>query len=46
MRPSTNSSLSRRIHHVKELIAEQLSAAMAQEGLTKVQMAARMKISR
>ncbi len=33
-------------HSVKELIAEQLSAAMAQEGLTKVQMAARMKISR
>jgi antitoxin HicB len=33
-------------HAVKELIAEQLAAAMAQQGLTKVEMAARMKTSR
>ncbi|MGD0640623.1 MAG: Fis family transcriptional regulator [Roseiarcus sp.] len=33
-------------HAVKELIAEQLAAAMEQQGLTKVEMAARMKTSR
>jgi antitoxin HicB len=33
-------------HAVKELIAEQLAAAMEEQGLTKVQMAARMKTSR
>ena len=33
-------------HAVKELIAEQLAAAMAEQGLTKVEMAARMKTSR
>ncbi len=33
-------------HAVKELIAEQLAAAMEAQGLTKVQMAARMKTSR
>ena len=33
-------------HAVKELIAEQLAAAMAEKGLTKVEMAARMKTSR
>jgi hypothetical protein len=33
-------------HAVKELIAEQLLAAMEQQGLTKVEMAARMKTSR
>ena len=33
-------------HAVKELIAEQLAAAMDQQGLTKVEMAARMKTSR
>jgi antitoxin HicB len=33
-------------HAVKELIAEQLAAAMAEQGLTKIEMAARMKTSR
>lgn len=33
-------------HAVKELIAEQLAAAMAEQKLTKVEMAARMKTSR
>ncbi len=33
-------------HAVKELIAEQLAAAMEQQGLTKVEMAARMRTSR
>jgi transcriptional regulator GlxA family with amidase domain len=33
-------------HAVKELIAEQLAAAMEEQGLTKVEMAARMKTSR
>ena len=33
-------------HAVKELIAEQLAVAMAEQGLTKVEMAARMKTSR
>ena len=33
-------------HAVKELIAEQIAAAMAEQGLTKVEMAARMKTSR
>jgi antitoxin HicB len=33
-------------HAIKELIAEQLAAAMEEQGLTKVQMAARMKTSR
>lgn len=33
-------------HAVKELIADQLAAAMEQQGLTKVEMAARMKTSR
>ena len=33
-------------HAVKELIAEQLAAAMEAQGLTKVQMALRMKTSR
>ena len=33
-------------HAVKELIAEQLSAAMEEQGITKVEMAARMKTSR
>jgi len=33
-------------HAIKELIAEQLAAAMKEQGLTKVQMAARMKTSR
>ena len=33
-------------HAVKELFAEQLAAAMAEQGLTKVEMAARMKTSR
>jgi len=33
-------------HAVKELIAEQLAAAMEAQGLTKVEMAARMKTSR
>ena len=33
-------------HAVKELIAEQLAATMAEQGLTKIEMAARMKTSR
>lgn len=33
-------------HAVKELIAEQIAAAMAEQGLTKVEMASRMKTSR
>ncbi len=33
-------------HAVKELIAEQLAAAMAEQGLTKIEMAARMYTSR
>ena len=33
-------------HAVKELVAEQLAAAMEEQGLTKVEMAARMKTSR
>ena len=33
-------------HAVKELIAEQLAAAMEAQGITKVEMAARMKTSR
>jgi len=33
-------------HAVKELIAEQLAAAMEEQGLTKVEMPARMKTSR
>jgi transcriptional regulator GlxA family with amidase domain len=33
-------------HAVKELIAEQIAAAMESQGLTKVEMAARMKTSR
>lgn len=33
-------------HAVKELIAEQIAAAMQAQGLTKVEMAARMKTSR
>ena len=33
-------------HAVKELVAEQLAAAMDEQGLTKVEMAARMKTSR
>jgi antitoxin HicB len=33
-------------HAVKELIAEQLAAAMEEQGITKVEMAARMKTSR
>jgi antitoxin HicB len=33
-------------HAIKELIAEQLAAAMAEQGLTKLEMAARMKTSR
>jgi antitoxin HicB len=33
-------------HAIKELIAEQLAAAMEEQGLTKVEMAARMKTSR
>ena len=33
-------------HAVKELIAEQIAAAMDEQGLTKVAMAARMKTSR
>lgn len=33
-------------HAIKELIAEQLVAAMEEQGLTKVEMAARMKTSR
>lgn len=33
-------------HAIKELIAEQLATAMAEQGLTKIEMAARMKTSR
>ena len=33
-------------HAIKELIAEQLAAAMREQGLTKVEMATRMKTSR
>lgn len=33
-------------HAIKELIAEQLATAMEQQGLTKIEMAARMKTSR
>jgi antitoxin HicB len=33
-------------HAVKELIAEQIAAAMREQGITKVAMAARMKTSR
>ena len=33
-------------HAIKELVVEQLAAAMAEQGLTKVEMAARMKTSR
>jgi len=33
-------------HAVKELIAEQLAAAMQEQGITKVEMATRMKTSR
>ncbi len=33
-------------HAIKELIAEQLAVAMEEQGLTKVEMAARMKTSR
>jgi antitoxin HicB len=33
-------------HAIKELIAEQLAAAMEEQGLTKIEMAARMKTSR
>lgn len=33
-------------HAIKELLAEQLAAAMKEQGLTKVAMAARMKTSR
>jgi antitoxin HicB len=33
-------------HAIKELIAEQLAAAMEEQGLTKLEMAARMKTSR
>jgi S-adenosyl-l-methionine hydroxide adenosyltransferase len=33
-------------HAIKEMIAEQLAAAMEEEGITKVEMAARMKTSR
>src|ERR1700730_6436061 len=33
-------------HAIKEIIAEQLAAAMEEEGITKVEMAARMKTSR
>ncbi len=33
-------------HAVKELVAGQLAAAMEEQGLTKVEMAARMKTSR
>ena len=39
-------SWSDRDHAVKKLIADQLAAAMDEEGLTKVEMAARMKTSR
>lgn len=33
-------------HSIKEIIAEQLAAAMDEQGITKVAMAARMKTSR
>lgn len=33
-------------HAIKEIIAEQLSAAMSQQGITKVEMAKRMHTSR
>lgn len=33
-------------HAIKEMIAEQLAAAMDEEGITKVEMATRMKTSR
>jgi transcriptional regulator GlxA family with amidase domain len=33
-------------HAIKEIIAEQIVAAMEEQGLTKVEMAARMKTSR
>jgi antitoxin HicB len=33
-------------HAIKEIIAEQLAAAMAEQGITKLEMAARMKTSR
>jgi antitoxin HicB len=33
-------------HAIKEIIADQLAAAMEQQGITKVEMAARMKTSR
>lgn len=33
-------------HAIKDLLAEQLAAAMKEKGLTKVEMAARMKTSR
>jgi antitoxin HicB len=33
-------------HAIKELIAEQLALAMQEQGITKVEMAARMKTSR
>ena len=33
-------------HAIKELIAEQLAVAMQEQGITKVEMAARMKTSR
>ncbi len=33
-------------HAVKELVAEQLAAAMEEQGITKVEMASRMKTSR
>ena len=33
-------------HAIKEIIAEQLAAAMAEQGITKIEMAARMKTSR
>lgn len=33
-------------HAIKDIIAEQLAAAMAEQGITKVEMAARMKTSR
>lgn len=33
-------------HAIKEIIAEQLAAAMPEQGITKMEMAARMKTSR
>jgi antitoxin HicB len=33
-------------HAIKELVAEQIVAAMEEQGLTKIEMAARMKTSR